>query len=131
MATGGRDAKSNSGGATNPPAGAVDGENGADRLRLAVARQRRAIQRKAERETSGSVEPETAIPAGGGAPLPAGVRSSMERGLGADLGQVRIHTGADSAQAAGRLSARAFTDGNDVHFAAGQYHPGTRGGDRL
>src|ERR1700749_1273019 len=72
-----------------------------------------------------------AIPEGGGDALPAGVRKRMEPKLGADLSSVRIHTANESATAAGQLGARAFTVGNDVHFGSGEYHPGTKEGDRL
>ena len=58
-----------------------------------------------------------------GAPLPAQARARFETSLGADLGAVRVHTGAGSADAAAGLGARAFAVGNDVHFGAGQYRP--------
>ncbi len=60
-----------------------------------------------------------------GAPLDDGTRTRMEAGFGVDLGDVRIHR--DSA-AAPRINAAAFTIGRDVHFAPGQYSPGTRSG---
>lgn len=66
-----------------------------------------------------------------GAPLPAGARSRFEASLGTDLSGVRVHTGAASASAATQLSARAFTVGRDIHFAAGQYRPGDRSGNHL
>lgn len=72
-----------------------------------------------------------AIPQSGGAPLPGDVRARMEGQLGADLSGVTIHTGAESARTAERLKARAFTDGARVHFAPGEYAPGTKEGDRL
>lgn len=55
----------------------------------------------------------------------------MEPQLGADLSSVKIHTGGDSATAAERLGARAFTTGSDVHFGSGEFAPGTKEGDRL
>jgi hypothetical protein len=58
-----------------------------------------------------------------GAPLPADARGRFEGSLGADLSAVRVHTGADSAQAADAVGARAYTVGNDIHFADGQYAP--------
>jgi hypothetical protein len=71
------------------------------------------------------------IPKAGGAPLGADVRKSMEGRLGADLSNVKVHTGGDAAGAAEGLQARAFTVGEDVHFGAGQFAPGTKEGDRL
>jgi hypothetical protein len=70
------------------------------------------------------------IPAAG-APLAADVRARMEPRLGADLSGVKVSTSGESANAAGQLGARAFTVGNEVHFGAGQYAPGTKEGDRL
>jgi hypothetical protein len=73
----------------------------------------------------------TRIPGGTGAALPSQVRQRMEPKLGANLGNVRIHTGDESAQAAKGFAARAFTVGEDVHFNAGEFNPGTREGDKL
>ncbi|MSP59637.1 MAG: DUF4157 domain-containing protein [Myxococcales bacterium] len=70
-------------------------------------------------------------PQGGGAALDAPVRGAVEQATGADLGGVRVHTGAASEEAAAGVSARAYTTGQDVHFGAGQYQPGSREGDRL
>ena len=36
---------------------------------------------------------------------------------------MRVHTGSESAEAASSVGARAYTVGNDIHFAAGQYAP--------
>ena len=49
-----------------------------------------------------------------GAPLPAVLRERLERGFGADLSAVRVHTDAAAADAAEREGARAFTAGRDV-----------------
>jgi hypothetical protein len=53
----------------------------------------------------------------------------MEAGLGADLGQVRVHADDAAAEAARAVQARAFTIGNHVVFGRGQYAP-DRGGGR-
>lgn len=55
----------------------------------------------------------------------------MEPRLGADLSSAKVHSGGDSAKAASELGARAFTVGNDVHFNAGEFAPGSKEGDRL
>jgi hypothetical protein len=68
-----------------------------------------------------------ALDSSGGEPLPEPVRRSMERLFGRDLSEVRVHTGAD----AGALSARAFARGNHIHFAPGEYDPGTPAGRQL
>lgn len=71
------------------------------------------------------------IPSGGGAPLPGAVKSKMEGKLGADLSNVKIHTGGDSEKASEDLNAKAFTVGNDVHFGSGQFDPSSKEGEKL
>ena len=48
-----------------------------------------------------------------------------------DLGDVRVHTGPESARMATALGARAFTIGQDIHFGANRFHPDTPVGQRL
>src|SRR6478672_11139020 len=91
---------------------AADAEPADVDVRLRAARARRMVQRKA---TQKSAQP-TAIPEGGGAPLAPEVQSRMQGQLGADLSGVKVHTGSDSAGAASKLGASAFTDGSDIHF---------------
>ncbi len=67
---------------------------------------------------------------GPGRPLDAGVRSRMVRSFGS-LEKVRVHTDQHAARMASGLGSRAFTLGNDVVFASGQYRPGTLVGDLL
>ncbi len=68
---------------------------------------------------------------GGGQPLHDGVRSSMEKGFGADFGGVRVHTGGQADALNRSLNARAFTTGKDIFFGKGQYNPGSTGGQEL
>jgi hypothetical protein len=75
--------------------------------------------------------PARAPAAGDGAPLPSDLRSYFEPRLGKDLGQVRVHTDAAAANGARAVHARAYTSGNDIAFAAGQYAPTTPAGKRL
>jgi hypothetical protein len=67
---------------------------------------------------------------GGGAPLPTDVRTHMERGLGADFGDVRVHDGGPAAASAQAVQAKAYTVGNDVVFNDGAYQPHTDAGQR-
>jgi hypothetical protein len=85
-----------------------------------------------QRQARGSASPSPTVhlPAGGAA-LDRGTRGFMERGFGRDLGGVRIHTGREADRAANDLDARAFTVGQDVYFANGEYSPGTPSGRRL
>jgi hypothetical protein len=65
---------------------------------------------------------------GGGTPLPAEVRTDMEAHLGADLSDVRVHSGGAASESAKAVQARAYTVGNDVVFGSGAYEPGTEEG---
>jgi Domain of unknown function (DUF4157) len=67
---------------------------------------------------------------GGGQPLDAPLRTGMERALGVDLSDVRVHTDGAAAASAHAVQAHAYTVGNDVVFGAGQYQPGTESGQR-
>ena len=67
----------------------------------------------------------------GGAPLPVGTRSTMERAFAADFTAVRVHTGPGADHAAAALHARALTTGTHILFRSGVFRPGTPDGDRL
>lgn len=69
--------------------------------------------------------------AAGGAPLAAASRARMERAFSSDFAAVRVHTSSAAHDAASALAARALTAGTDILFRAGEYQPGTPGGDRL
>ncbi|HET6763221.1 MAG TPA: DUF4157 domain-containing protein, partial [Longimicrobiaceae bacterium] len=62
---------------------------------------------------------------GPGRPLPGDVRGQMERGLGAPLGDVRLHDGGAAAGLASSLGASAFAHGRDVGMAADAPRAGT------
>jgi hypothetical protein len=68
---------------------------------------------------------------GSGSALPQPIQAKFEGSLGADLSGVRVHTGSESAASAEAVSARAYTVGQDIHFGAGQYDPGSPGGQHL
>jgi hypothetical protein len=64
---------------------------------------------------------------GGGAAMPEAVRGKMEAAFGTDFSSVRIHEGPN----AGAVGALAYTQGTDIHFAPGQYQPGSQHGQEL
>ena len=97
----------------------------ADRAEMPVAetgprRGRRALPRVVEEELRRD-----------GRPLDSAVRTEMERILGHDLGDVRVHADSAAAQAAGALGAAAFTAGGHIVFGQGRYQPETAEGLRL
>jgi hypothetical protein len=77
------------------------------------------------------VEQAIAASRGGGRPLDRSVREQMGPGLGDDLGDVRVHDGAEAHGLARAVSARAFAVGSDLFFADGEHSPGTTEGNRL
>lgn len=58
-----------------------------------------------------------------GQALSAAMRSYFEPRFGADLGRVRVHTDESAERSAARMGARAFTLGEDIAFAEGEYRP--------
>jgi hypothetical protein len=66
-----------------------------------------------------------------GRPLDAGTRAFFEPRLGADLGDVRIHTDYRADQSARAIHALAYTVGSNVVFAGQQYSPAETSGKRL
>ena len=66
-----------------------------------------------------------------GQPLDAATRAFMEPRFGHDFSGVRVHTGGQAAESAGSVNALAYTVGQDVVFASGQYAPATSTGQRL
>jgi hypothetical protein len=67
----------------------------------------------------------------GGHPLDASTLTVMESRFGQDFSQVRVYTDTRAAAVADAVQARAFTAGNDIVFAAGQYAPETAQGKWL
>jgi hypothetical protein len=68
---------------------------------------------------------------GRGEPLSDSNRAFFEPRFGADLSQVRLHTGAEAAAAARAVKAKAFTIGKNVVMGAGQGSPETSAGKSL
>ena len=60
--------------------------------------------------------------------LPAKVQMKMENAFGQDFSNVNIHKDSKSATDVGAL---AYAQGNDVHFAPGQFKPNTQAGQEL
>lgn len=66
-----------------------------------------------------------------GQPLDSATRAFFEPRFGHDFSSVRLHVGAEPAQAARAVQARAYTFGQDIVFGHGAYAPGTVEGTRL
>lgn len=76
--------------------------------------------------TGGGSIPDAA-PSGSGSALPGPVLQKMEGAFDTSFADVRVHQGGNAAQ----LGALAYAQGNDLHFAPGQYDPGSESGQRL
>ncbi|MFQ5629153.1 MAG: DUF4157 domain-containing protein, partial [bacterium] len=66
-----------------------------------------------------------------GRPLVGLLRHQMERKVGMNLANVRIHTNAETARQLRRAGADALTVGDQVYFAPGKYDPESRRGRAL
>jgi hypothetical protein len=77
------------------------------------------------------IEAAIATSRGSGRPLDRGVSSALSPAMGTSLEGVRVHTGDGAAALARAVTARAFTVGNDIYFARGEYRPGTSDGNQL
>lgn len=67
----------------------------------------------------------------GGQPLPSDPRDFMEARFGSDFSMVRVHADPSAGELARHLQARAFTTGNHVFFAAGEFQPDREPGRHL
>ena len=67
----------------------------------------------------------------GGKPLPEQIRADFEPRFGHSFSKIRIHDGVQADVSARDVSARAYTVGHHLVFAAGQYAPATRPGREL
>ncbi len=68
------------------------------------------------------------VSSGGGRPLEPGLRADMETRLGADFGDVRVHTDSAAASSASAVGAHAYTVGSNVVFQRDAYDPDSHAG---
>jgi hypothetical protein len=65
---------------------------------------------------------------GGGKPLAPDLRGDMEGRLGADFGDVRVHTDSQASRSAEAVNAHAYTVGSDVVFRSDRWNPDSSAG---
>src|SRR5437588_8137637 len=70
------------------------------------------------------------VGSGGGSPLDGDTKGFMESRMGADLGDVRVHTDSKASESARSVQAHAYTVGSDVVFQSGKYEPESDSGRR-
>jgi len=94
--------------------------------------QQRQVQTPVQRSSASLAPPGfDGIPPSAGEQLDPVTRRPMEAHFGADLADVRIHTGSEAAKSATSLDALAYTSGRDIYFASGMYAPSSNSGRRL
>ncbi len=70
------------------------------------------------------------VGSGGGSPLDAQTRSTMESAFGTSFDGVRVHTDAQASRSAESVGANAYTVGSDIVFRSGQFDPSSAAGQR-
>lgn len=96
-------------------------------LHRAKGLQIEGIQRKRTTEQTDDISGHQLPSDGMGRALPAPVKAKMEDAFGTNFSAVRIYEGARSKA----LGAQAYTQGNEIHFAPGEYQPHTKSGQTL
>lgn len=107
--------------AAGPPAGVMQGS---------FRGRSPALQAKGGTVANGSafaLPASFSLPQAAGRPIPDGLRQKMERHFGTDFSSVRVHVGPE----APAIGALAFTVGNTIVFAPGQYSPDTLRGQQI
>lgn len=82
-------------------------------------------------DVGGDVESRINSSAGGGTSLDGGAREFLEPRFGQDFGEVRVHADSEANDLSNSIQAKAFTKGNDIYFADGQYQPESSAGREL
>ncbi len=77
---------------------------------------------------SGPTRPFHASGPGNATGMPDGVLQRMQKSFSTDFSNVRIFPNSGMAT---QLSAHAFTQGHNIHFAPGKYNPGSSDGQKL
>ena len=90
--------------------------------------QRKTVQRAYDRSSGINNGKAYQSHSNGSTQMPVGVRGKMERAFGQDFSGVKIHSGSSSAVG---LEAKAYTRGEEVHFAPGEYAPESKKGQEL
>ena len=95
-----------------------------------ISKLQRAMGNTAGFESGAVSKAEQAV-AGGGVPLSTEARSYFEPRFGYDFSSVRVHADTQASSAAEALRARAFTVGQNIAFASGEFNPTSTGGRQL
>ncbi|PWT95628.1 MAG: hypothetical protein C5B52_17420 [Bacteroidetes bacterium] len=98
----------------------------------AVNQMTNILAKPGEGTSTSSQAPVTAVNGmGKGKSINSGTRKQMETAFGTDFSDVELHTDVNANEVSGGMQARAFTYGNHISFASGEYQPDTITGDAL
>lgn len=86
-----------------------------------------AVPVPGRRTLTEALPPRPGASTGPGTALPGPVQAKMQTAFGADLSSVRVHVGGEASQ----LGAKAYAQGDNLHFAPGAYAPDTQAGQEL
>src|SRR5579862_5476594 len=87
---------------------------------------RSSLRGSSRGSATASVQPKSS-----GASLHTPTQARMSARFGHDFSQVKVHTDSQASSLASSLNANAYTVGEDIVFAEGEYQPGTSSGDKL
>lgn len=93
--------------------------------------QREAADPMAGQTTSAETENRIEARRGAGAPLPGAIEADMAARFNQDFSNVHIHNDKEAADLCAETNARAFTVGNDIFFAPGEFSPESDSGREL
>lgn len=110
---------------------AVDDESEQQQENESVSNSDGETTETSEDSVKPSVEERIAQSRGMGSPLPPKLLNEMENKFGQDLSSVTLHSDTEAAELSKELNARAFTVGNDIYFAPGEFAPETEAGREL
>ncbi|WP_436771019.1 eCIS core domain-containing protein [Yinghuangia sp. YIM S09857] len=120
----------------------VVGRSGAGTLQRAVGNravramlaEERAVDEPTRQRAAQEPEPKSSVHdvvGSGGSPMDTDTRTDMEARLGADFGDVRIHTDGQAHESAKDVGAHAYTVGSDVVFQRDKYDPASHEGKTM
>jgi len=101
------------------------------RNRHSEQRSEEAVQRMGPAGETGVPDSVRDVISSSGQSLDASIQRAMEDRMGDSLGDVRVHTGPQAAEACDEINARAFTVGNHVAFNSGEYDPESAEGQHV
>ncbi|HEX3043668.1 MAG TPA: DUF4157 domain-containing protein [Bacillota bacterium] len=109
----------------------VSSQNSIDLLRKEQQEQPAIRKKASDRKEPNFIPTQQMDNLNGGNPLSNTDRDFFESRFGSDFSNLKVHTDSKANETAEAINARAYTNGNDIVFAKGEYQPGTNEGKKL